>query len=437
MQLMSRRLLGFIQGINVFGRFVILAFAAASKSLSRVIKNASLLSMPLALTLFVAPIYSVVGYALPIPQEQVLEMPVSEQVLSLVGAVEAKRVENLAEFNLQAANIKANNDAERLLLHYCRGLVALQNKQFDNSVDALEKANNLLAKLPEQLQASAPFYHYYQALSDAYVGLGNYQQGYHYRRTYLIKFAEEFEHTEQLQLAQLEERYQIKQREQVNLLLAEQSKLKQAEVARIELKKQEQERYAIILVCICIVFLLMIFRQLQIRKKLKWLAKTDTLTGLSNRDHLFKVARQLVERAHNNRQALSALVIDVDQLKRINNEFGYGVGDAVLQEVARLGQEVMRSRDIFAHLEAEEFIAVLPEADNVSAQAIANNFAAKISAEPLLVANHSIEVTVSIGIASLTEQIRDVDALIKAADDAMYLAKRSGNGQVASFNPTA
>ena len=220
----------------------------------------------------------------------------------------------------------------------------------------------------------------------------------------------------------------------MNLLLAEQSKLKQAEAAGIELKKQEQERYAIVLLCICIVFVLMIFRQLQIRKKLKWLAKTDTLTGLSNRDHLFKVARKMIKRAKRHRHPLSALVIDVDQLKHINSEFGYGCGDAVLQEVSRLGQEVMRSRDIFAHLEAEEFIAVLPEADNVAAQAIANNFAAKITAQPLQVAEQSIAISVSIGIASLTEQIDDVDSLIKAADDAMYLAKQAGSGQVMSFN---
>ncbi|REL25895.1 GGDEF domain-containing protein [Thalassotalea euphylliae] len=392
------------------------------------------LLLSVLLSVLLSAFYAPHSQAMPIPQEQVSEMPVSEQLLTLVRAVEAKQVKDDAALVQSIKPIATINDAERLLLHYVRGVVALQNKRFENSVKALEQANALSTSLPESMQNSAPFYHYHQALSDAYVGLDNYQQGYHHRRTYLIKFAEEFERNEQQQLAQLEEKYQINQREQVNLLLAEQSKLKQAEVAGIELKKQEQERYAIILLCICIVFVLMIIRQLQIRRKLKWLAKTDALTGLSNRAHLYKVARKMIKRAKRHRQPLSALVIDVDQLKQINSECGYDCGNAVLQEVSRLGQEVMRSRDIFAHFEAEEFIAVLPEADAVAAQAIANNFAAKIAAQPLQIAERTIAISVSIGIASLTEQIDSVDSLIKSADDAMYLAKQAGSGQVMSFN---
>ena len=427
--------------LNCLARLGRTSYSNYSKELnaskySNISSRVGLMRLPLLLVLFFST-YTSLTNALPIPQEQVMEMPVSDRVLAVIRDVEAKRVEDLTALKRLTADISTNNDAERLLLLYAQGLVTLQHQEFKVSVNTLEKARELLKNIPKAMQISAPYYHLNQALSDAYVALDNYQQGYHYRRTYLIRFVEEFQRNEEAQLASLEEKYQIKQREQVNLLLAEQSKLKQLEVARIEQNKKEHERYAIVLFCVCIVFLLMIFRQLQIRKKLKWLAITDTLTGLSNRDHLFKIAREKVSQAQAEEQPLSVLVIDVDQLKRFNSEFGYAFGDALLQEVARLGREVMRSRDVFAHMEAEEFIAVLPDADNIAAQTIANNFMAKISARPLSVANESVKVTVSIGIASLGEQIQDVDTLIKAADDAMYLAKRSGSGQMASFNPTA
>ncbi len=375
---------------------------------------------------------AVISHSVQAESEQT--MAVANELLAAVEKVTSEAIHSEEEFNKSLTDIQPSNAAEQLLVYYAKGVIAYNRVQLHQTVTYLQQANALVEELPEEMKAQSPYYHFHKVLSDAYVALDNYQYGYQHKRKYLIKYAEEFDNKDKLLLASLESKYQVKQKEQLNQLLIQQNKLKQVEIKQLEQKKSVQERNTIILICIGIVFMLMIVRQLKVRQKLKWLSSTDTLTGLRNRKSLFEASNGLVREALDNHLPLGIMVIDIDHFKEINDQYGHQVGDVVLKLVAKLGQEVMRSRDVFARLGGEEFVAVLPEADIDSVNAIAMRLKDKIAQEPQQVKAHRISVTVSIGIAQLSEKVPNFDALVKSADEAMYQAKQAGRNQVVIFN---
>ncbi len=363
---------------------------------------------------------------------------VSKSLLTLVTQVENQQLIDKQMLEKLLANITPKNDAERLLVNYALGLFAFQHQRYQEAIELLEQANSYHDKLPKSLQITSPYFHFHQVISGAYVKQENYQQAYHHRRTYLIEYGDAFEFKEQQLLTELENKYQIKQKEQVNQLLEQQNKLKQAEISRLAQKKQQQERNVLVLIFICVVFLLMIIRQLRVRYQLKVMAHTDMLTGLRNRANLFHNAQRVIATALELNKPLSVLVIDIDYFKKINDKYGHQAGDEVLKNVAKLGAEVMRSRDIFGRLGGEEFVAILPDADIDIAHAIALRFKEKIEHYPFSFVSEqkpfTIDVTVSIGVAQLQKNETTADSLIGAADIAMYQAKQAGRNQVSIFN---
>lgn len=145
-------------------------------------------------------------------------------------------------------------------------------------------------------------------------------------------------------------------------------------------------------------------------------ATTDELTGLDNR-------RELFSRIDAERRGGSLLYVDVDGFKAVNDRFGHVAGDAVLIEISRRIQSVCRPQDRIGRVGGDEFVVVLPGADNELASTIAQRIIERV-AEPLAIADQSHEVSVSIGHASL-----DADNPLDAADHAMLQAKREGRGR--------
>ena len=158
------------------------------------------------------------------------------------------------------------------------------------------------------------------------------------------------------------------------------------------------------------------------------LSAQDTLTGLASRrlfDDRLNHAIALAERLG---KTLSLLYIDLDRFKPINDSFGHDAGDAVLKEVALRLRKAARDSDTVARLGGDEF-AVLMESDSdrAGAAALAGRIVKSMS-EPIFVGGRECHVGASIGVAILPPQTVDKDTLIKAADEAMYEAKRAGGG---------
>ena len=164
------------------------------------------------------------------------------------------------------------------------------------------------------------------------------------------------------------------------------------------------------------------------------LAVTDPLTGLHNRRYMAGQLGALVRRAGMGGEPVSALLIDIDHFKRINDTFGHDVGDEVLREFAvRLATNV-RAIDLACRLGGEEFVVIMPDSGLEAAGRVAERLRLHVSGAPFRVpgVDEPLSVTVSIGVAATLGETDTPDALIKRADAAVYDAKRAGRNQVIS-----
>jgi two-component system cell cycle response regulator len=162
------------------------------------------------------------------------------------------------------------------------------------------------------------------------------------------------------------------------------------------------------------------------------LAITDQLTGLYNRRFLFGQLAPLVQRAQCGGEAVSVMTIDIDHFKRLNDTFGHDAGDIVLRDFAvRLGTNT-RPSDFACRLGGEEFVVIMPRTSGDIACLAAERLRRGICAAPFTVPglSQSLEVTVSIGVASCAGEDDSVESLLKRADEALYEAKRSGRNRV-------
>lgn len=161
------------------------------------------------------------------------------------------------------------------------------------------------------------------------------------------------------------------------------------------------------------------------------LAVTDDLTGLRNRRGFFEVARREVERSERTGRPLSALMLDIDGFKRVNDTYGHAIGDEVLRHLAERCRHAVRDIDIVGRYGGEEFAIVLPETDLKTAKEIAERVRSSIGDEPFDTEVGPLPIRVSVGLALLGDGPgQSVEKLLDEADTAMYLAKQSGGDAV-------
>lgn len=158
-------------------------------------------------------------------------------------------------------------------------------------------------------------------------------------------------------------------------------------------------------------------------------ATTDTLTGLPNRAIFEELLHHEVEAARRAARPIALLLVDVDHFKRVNDERGHPAGDAVLREVARRLRVAVRGEDHLSRIGGEEFAALLPGADLAAAADVGERAAAHVRASPVKLADGSVGVTVSCGVATL-EADDDPLSLVSRADVRLYEAKRGGRDRV-------
>jgi diguanylate cyclase (GGDEF)-like protein len=160
-------------------------------------------------------------------------------------------------------------------------------------------------------------------------------------------------------------------------------------------------------------------------------AITDGLTGLYNHRYLHERLSEELHRAREVGQPLTALFCDLDHFKGYNDANGHSAGDTVLREVAHLIEQSVRSIDIAARYGGEEFVVLLVETGREAALVVAERIRERVRAAGF--SADGTPLTVSIGIAGYPEDADRREALLDKADWAMYLAKRRGRDQVATF----
>lgn len=157
---------------------------------------------------------------------------------------------------------------------------------------------------------------------------------------------------------------------------------------------------------------------------------TDALTGLVNRRYLTARLEEEIRRSQRHGYPLSFLMIDVDYFKNYNDKFGHQAGDDALKIVANSLTAALRGADVAARFGGEEFSILLPQTTQSEARAIAERIRKRVETT---IFPHD-KITVSIGVASFSQRLETLEALVKAADDALYEAKRAGRNNVQVYS---
>ncbi|WP_144137664.1 diguanylate cyclase [Paraburkholderia sp. BCC1884] len=163
---------------------------------------------------------------------------------------------------------------------------------------------------------------------------------------------------------------------------------------------------------------------------LKRLLTTDHLTGASSRAHFFETAEAEIARAQRDGEALSLVMLDADHFKRINDTAGHLAGDEVLKRIVSEAKQLLRTQDVFARLGGEEFVLMLSGADARYATHVAERLRAAIEAARVVTQAGEVRVTVSLGCVTLSKSCSTLQALLHAADLALYEAKTAGRNCV-------
>ena len=169
---------------------------------------------------------------------------------------------------------------------------------------------------------------------------------------------------------------------------------------------------------------------LKTKEKLTEAASTDFLTNVYNRRHFSYLAKNEIERCDRSSQHVALVLLDIDHFKRINDQYGHAAGDKVLCELTERISKCLRGYDIFTRVGGEEFAILLPETTSAEANNIASRYLRKISNTPFMFEQQALKVTVSIGISESYLENRNLDLMLKSADENLYIAKQTGRNKV-------
>lgn len=176
-------------------------------------------------------------------------------------------------------------------------------------------------------------------------------------------------------------------------------------------------------------------RERRYENELKRIAGTDPLTGAMNRRRFFEDIAEMAV-AGTSKTAAALLMLDIDHFKSVNDSYGHGAGDRVLQEVTRRCRQILRGMDKFARFGGEEFAILLPETDLDEAAKFAERLREMICRTPFQVGDAELEITTSVGIATFAGPSL-IDTAISRADFALYEAKRRGRNRVVIADATS
>ncbi|MRR11008.1 sensor domain-containing diguanylate cyclase, partial [bacterium] len=169
-----------------------------------------------------------------------------------------------------------------------------------------------------------------------------------------------------------------------------------------------------------------------LHEELERLSVTDRLTDLYNHGYLHQRLDEEMERCVRFDHEMSLIMLDIDNFKQFNDRFGHPKGDLVLKSLSAVIHDNLREIDVAARYGGEEFVIMLPETDIAGAVAVAERIRAGMAKHVQLIGEDDEQIiqTISLGVANYPTHSSSAAALVEAADQAMYRAKRAGKNQV-------
>lgn len=168
----------------------------------------------------------------------------------------------------------------------------------------------------------------------------------------------------------------------------------------------------------------------QYHSKLEELVQTDSLTGLDSKRQYDAVFGVLATRARVDQTNLTVIVTDLDGLKAINDEHGHEMGSFAIEQTADRMREILDSYGHLARFGGDEFVCCFAGLDHEKAMELAEDLRAAVETHSFQRNDMEVFPTLSVGVATFPEHVEDPDLLFKAADDALYRAKRAGKNRV-------
>ena len=368
---------------------------------------------------------------------QVNEFTLREDIVALVELSTSSPIKANEVIQKIVVDTSTFNYAEQYLILLVKAKIKQHEQQHEDVILLIEEAK-LLRKHIAENQLDLPFFSNANfVLANSYAAIKDFDNAYQNKKAFVDDYNDYSDAKRESTLDKLTEKYAVADKIEANKLLANQNKLKELRIGDVHKQQQDQQKTFLLIFCTILLFVLLFLRQLKVRRKLILLAKTDSLTGLLNRAALFNQGQKLVKIAREQQLELSVLLFDIDYFKLINDEFGHPVGDLVLEKIALLVNETMRSRDIFARLGGEEFVAMLPSTDIDQAKAIAVRVMEKIVQYNFSDLGVNSNITLSIGVANIKDTNAEFDDILHAADLAMYQAKAQGRNQMVSYESIA
>ncbi|MBV9867985.1 MAG: diguanylate cyclase [Abitibacteriaceae bacterium] len=169
----------------------------------------------------------------------------------------------------------------------------------------------------------------------------------------------------------------------------------------------------------------------QLRQRLQALSQTDVQTGVLSRNYFLALAEREWQRARRLNRSLAIVCVDLDHFKQLGDTYGHSGRDGILRMVAERCRSVLREIDLIGRSGGDEFLILIQEADTLSAVMVAERLRAIISTSPLPVADETVTLTASFGIAITADDTPDINHLIEKATTALDKAKQDGRNRVA------
>ncbi len=217
--------------------------------------------------------------------------------------------------------------------------------------------------------------------------------------------------------------------------LQNQASQQQLAIKQLELEQQQKQAQinqltAVVVGLIALVAVIIAWFLYRSKKHHQLRARRDYLTHIANRRHIIKEARRLLAQCQQKQEDFSIIIIDIDDFKAINDEYGHAVGDVVIKQVVNNMRAGLSDNQLLGRIGGEEFLLLLPGVNKGRAFAVADQIRQQVANKPIAIDDSELTITVSLGVAVNQPPPAHFEELLKRADDAMYRAKTAGKNQV-------
>lgn len=361
-------------------------------------------------------------------QEQ--EKPSYIPVLSINDKIKQLSLQNEASIDELNVDFYQLNAAEKYLFLMIKANEIRLKGMHEAIIFHLSKAQQLESAINADQLNQTPFIFLYERLANSYAATKRFKEAVGAHKKFMVKHAIFLKNEREKLNFTLEKNYSNailnnQQNKDNSSFFALKENLTQSIGNQVTNKKN------IYLVSfIGGIFAVLLFHSRYTAKRIQTLFAEDPLTGLLTRQAIFEQGESIIKQCTEQKQSLCLIAININDFSSLNKQYGDFVGDELLKQFAALVNESMRTRDVFSRIEDATYVAVLPQASVDQAKALAEHLKEKMSNVTFNYIGISEQISVSIGISSMSDTLNNFEMLLNSAMKVLYEIKGSGGKSI-------